>query len=105
MAVQEVNVEEFETAIRENKVVVAKYWAPWCGPCKMFAPSYEQVAEKHGEIAFLSINSDEHPSILAANGVRGLPTVQAWVNGELRLSRPGMMTQGDLEREIQELIG
>lgn len=83
MAVVHANAEQFETMIRENKIVLVDFFATWCGPCKMLAPMIEQVAEEYtGKAAVLKIDVDEEPDLAAQFGIESIPTVILFKDGQ-----------------------
>lgn len=80
--VKELNVANFETAIASGTVLV-DFWAPWCGPCKMQGPILDKVAAKVGDKAVIAkVNVDESPALAAKFGVRSIPTLILFKNGE-----------------------
>jgi len=75
MAVQELTQENFEQAVTGNKMVIIDFWAPWCGPCKSFAPVFEAASEKHPDVVFAKVNSDDEQGLSAHFGIRSIPTI------------------------------
>ena len=74
--------DEFDEWISDKDSVVVKFWAEWCGPCKQFAPHFEKTAEQLSDVAFISIDIDKSPWAVEDLGVRGVPTVMFYRNGE-----------------------
>jgi len=80
--VKELNADDFASAIASGTVLV-DFWAPWCGPCKMQAPILDKVADKVGDkVVIAKVNVDESPSIAAQFGVRSIPTLILFKDGE-----------------------
>jgi thioredoxin 1 len=80
--VKELNADNFDTAIASG-IVLVDFWAPWCGPCKMQGPILDKVAEKIGDKAVIAkVNVDASPALAAKFGVRSIPTLILFKNGE-----------------------
>lgn len=85
-----------------SRPLVVKFSAPWCAPCKAYAPIFDRVAEANEGADFLTIDTEEDPALSQRLGVRGLPTTQVWVDGELRAQRVGLLMSADLSRLLSE---
>lgn len=85
MAVTVANDQNFQSLLTENDLTVVKYYADWCGSCKLFAPKYRRVSEEeqYSDIAFLDVNAEENPQARHAAGVNNLPFLAVFKNGEL----------------------
>lgn len=85
MAVQVVNDSEFKKLLTENSAVVVKYYANWCGNCKLFAPKYKRVSneDEYSNVLFLDVNAEENPEARKAAGVDNLPFLAVFKDGEL----------------------
>lgn len=85
MAVKVVNDTEFKEVLANNPKVVVKYYADWCGNCKLFAPKYKRVSneEENADMVFLDINAEENPEARKAAGVDNLPFLAVFKDGEL----------------------
>jgi len=81
----ELNNQNFKDTIKNNEVVVVDFWAPWCGPCRMIAPIIEELAEEYKEkgVVIGKVNTDEAPEIAGEFGIRSIPTVIFFKNGEV----------------------
>ena len=77
--------QDFENQIKNNQAVVVKYFADWCGSCKLFAPKYKRVSneEAYGNVTFLEVDAENNPIARKAAGVDNLPFLAAFKNGEL----------------------
>jgi thioredoxin len=73
MATIELTKSNFEDVVTKNDMVVIDFWAPWCGPCKGFAPVFEAASEKHGGIVFAKVNSDDEQELAASFNIRSIP--------------------------------
>ena len=87
---------------RDTAAFVLDVWAPWCGPCRMMAPGYAQAASRFADkVRFFKMNSDQNQSAAASLGIRGIPTLIAWDNGELVNQQPGAQTGEGLARWVE----
>jgi len=79
----ELNAQNFEETIKNNEVVLVDFWAPWCGPCRMIAPIIEELSKEYeGKVVVGKVNTDEAGEIAAQFGIRSIPTVIFFKNGE-----------------------
>ena len=102
MATVEITRENFEETSRQG-IVVLDWWASWCGPCRAFAPIFERVAEKHPEIVFGKVNTEEQPELSAEFRIRSIPTLMVIRDGVLLFSQPGMLPESALTDLIQQV--
>ena len=103
------SVTEFDNylkkATEEHRLVLVDFWAPWCMPCVIMAPVYEQVARKYSDKAyFLKVNVDEIPELAMRYQIMSIPTLIAFWRGEMLDLRIGAMPRHLLERWIQSLL-
>lgn len=86
MAVELISDNEFESTLKSHDLVVVKYFADWCGSCRLFAPKFKRLSndEKYSEIVFLDINAEKNPEARKAAGVSSLPYFAIFKNGELQ---------------------
>jgi thioredoxin len=75
MATVKLTKENFDATIEDNEIVILDFWAQWCGPCRAFAPTFEGASEKHPDIVFGKINTDEEQDLAQAFNIRGIPAV------------------------------
>ena len=100
MAVVELTKENFEQVVTSNPTVVVDYWAPWCGPCRGFAPVFEKVAESHPDVVFAKVNTDEEQEIAAHFQIRSIPTLMVFREQIIVFSQPGALPQGAFEQVV-----
>lgn len=94
MAVLELNEQNFEETILNNDFVVIDFWAPWCGPCQGFAPVYEAASEKHADITFAKVNTEEQQGLAAHFQVRSIPTLVIFREKVIIYAQPGALPAG-----------
>ena len=102
MAVVELTKENFEQVVTSNSTVIVDYWAPWCGPCRGFAPVFEKVAEMHPDVVFAKVNTDEEQEIAGHFQIRSIPTLMVFRDQVIVFSQPGALPQGAFEQVVQK---
>jgi thioredoxin 1 len=103
MSSKAVTDAEFEAEVlNSDKPVIVDFLAEWCGPCKQFAPVFEEVSNSHGDVTFAKVNIDENPETPTKYGVRGIPTMLMFKNGEVSAMKVGNTAKGDFEEWIKE---
>jgi thioredoxin 1 len=101
MATVALTKDNFEETVTGNGIVLVDWWADWCGPCKMFAPTFEAASEKHDDVVFGKIDTEDQPELSAEAGIQSIPTLMAFRDGILLYSQPGALPPAALE----EIIG
>jgi thioredoxin 1 len=100
MAVMELTKENFEQVITSNATVIVDYWAPWCGPCRGFAPVFERVAEANPDVVFAKVNTDDEQEIAQHFQIRSIPTLMVFREQIIVFSQPGALPQNALEQIV-----
>jgi thioredoxin len=96
-----IGMKDFQATIEKGGITLIDWWAPWCGPCRGFAPVYEKVAEANPDVTFAKINTDEEQELAGAFQIRSIPTLMIFRDKVLLFSQPGALPQQMLE----ELLG
>ena len=106
MAIVELTSDNFESTITQNPFVVVDYWAPWCGPCRSFAPVYEKVSNDHDDIVFAKVNTEEEQQLAAHFQIRSIPTLMIFRDQVIIFSQAGALPEAsfrDLLTQAGEL--
>ncbi|MES2365827.1 MAG: thioredoxin [Sulfuriferula sp.] len=103
MATLDLTQENFESTVLENDFVIIDFWAPWCGPCRAFAPTYDQVSENHPDIIFAKVNTEVEQAIAGSFQIRSIPTLMVFREKVIVYSQPGSLPASALEDLIAKV--
>jgi thioredoxin 1 len=101
MGTTELTIDNFESHVKDDDILLVDFWASWCGPCHQFAPTYEAAAEANPDITFGSINTEEQQELAAAAGIQSIPTLMAFRDGILVFAQPGALPAPALHQVIE----
>lgn len=103
-AIVEGSDRSLQTLIQKSPLpIVVDVWAPWCGPCKSFAPTFESLSEKYaGKVVFVKLNSDMNQQTAGKLGIRGIPTVLVFKNGNEVTRQSGAMPREQFSQWLDE---
>ena len=102
MATIELTQENFEKTVNDNSMVVVDFWAPWCGPCRGFAPVFEKASETHADVVFAKVNTDEQQELAGSFGIRSIPTLMVFRDKVILFQQAGALPGQALEQVITQ---
>ena len=94
------NKENFDSVISAENIALIDFYADWCGPCRMLAPTIEAIAEERGDVLVAKVNVDNSPELAVRYGISSIPTVLIFKNGELKSKVVGLRSKGQLLEEL-----
>ena len=104
MAVVELTKDNFEEVVTSNEFVIVDFWAPWCGPCRSFAPTYEKVSEDHPDVVFAKVNTENEQEIAGHFQIRSIPTLMIFRDKIIIFSEAGALPESAF-RELVKKAG
>ena len=105
MATVDITQDTLGQTIAENDIVLLDWWADWCGPCKQFAPTYEAASEKHEDIVFGKVDTEDQQMLASSAQISSIPTLMAFREGILVFSQPGALPASALDQVIDAVKG
>ena len=104
MATIELTKDNFNETIENNDVVIVDFWAPWCGPCRMFAPTFEAVSENYPNVVFAKLNTEDQQELAASFNIRSIPTLMVFREKVIIFSQAGMLPKAGFEQVVQKSL-
>jgi thioredoxin 1 len=97
---------DFDTQVLQNELpVVVDFWAPWCGPCKMVAPTLDKLADEYsGKVVIAKVNTDEHQQYMLQYGIQGIPTMMFFNDGKLVHRQVGALPEPMLRDLFEQFV-
>jgi thioredoxin 1 len=102
MSVTNLSKDHFQDVVTKNDLVIVDFWAPWCGPCRSFAPIFREASEKHTDIVFAKVNTEDEPELAATFGIRSIPTLMIFREQVIIYAQPGALPASALAQLIAQ---
>jgi thioredoxin 1 len=106
MSTTTLTMDTFEETVTADGITLVDFWAEWCGPCKMFAPVFEQTSEENPDVTFAKVDTEAEQQLAGALGIMSIPTIMIFRDGVQLFSQPGALPKSaldDLLRQVREL--
>jgi thioredoxin len=102
MATVDLTKENFESVVTRNPMVIVDFWAPWCGPCRGFAPVFEKASEAHADVVFAKVNTEEQQELAGSFDIRSIPTLMVFREQVMLLQQAGALPASALEQVLTQ---
>ena len=98
-----IGMKDFQQTVEKGGIVLVDWWAPWCGPCRSFAPNFEAVAEANPDVTFAKVDTDEEQELAGAFQIRSIPTLMVFRDKVLVFSQAGALPKSVLEELLAKV--
>jgi len=104
MATLELTTDNFQQVINDNANVIIDFWAPWCAPCRGFAPTFEAASEKRADVIFAKVNTEEQQEIAGAFNIRSIPTLMVFRDQIIIYSEAGALPASAFDQLVEQAM-
>lgn len=105
MAVIDLTKDNFESTLNSHDVLIVDFWAPWCAPCKAFAPVFEAAAERHAGVVFAKVDTEAQPELAGYFQIRSIPTLMVFREQVILYSEAGSLPANALDSLLEQVMG
>lgn len=103
MTTRDLTEADLKSTLAENDIVLIDFWAAWCGPCRMFAPTFEAASQEHPDIVFGKVDTDDQRDLAAGLEIASIPTIMAFRAGYLVFREAGALSKRQLNSVIEQV--
>ncbi|WP_296136230.1 thioredoxin [uncultured Tessaracoccus sp.] len=103
MATTALTADNFATTVEGNEIVLVDFWADWCGPCKRFAPIFEEASGKHEDVVFAKVDTDDARDLAAALEIQSIPTIMGFRRGQLVFRQSGILSSKQVDSLVEQI--
>ena len=105
MATTDLTAAQFNDTVNDNDIVLVDFWASWCGPCRQFAPTFSAASDKHPDVVFAKVDTDDQQALAGRYGIRSIPTLVIYRDSIPVFSQPGSLPASVLEDLLDQVKG
>ena len=102
-ATTEITVKNFKEVVEKEGIVLIDWWAPWCGPCRMFGPTYEKIAGKNTDLTFAKVNTEDQQELAGSFDIRSIPTLMILRDKVMLFSQAGALPEAALTELVEKV--